>query len=110
MPQASTQPTRVHALASRTVQRNSHPQFDHLQAAAVPMAALTAWQMLYLDLEAGQTVLINGAAGGVGHFAVQLAKLKGAHVIGVASGHHAAFLRELGIDQFIDYTVAPIEQ
>ncbi|MBO0793115.1 MAG: NADP-dependent oxidoreductase [Ktedonobacteraceae bacterium] len=83
---------------------------DHLQAAAVPMAALTAWQMLYLDLEAGQTVLINGAAGGVGHFAVQLAKLKGARVIGVASGRHAAFLRELGVDQFIDYTVAPIEQ
>ena len=83
---------------------------DHLQAAAVPMAALTAWQMLYLDLEAGQTVLINGAAGGVGHFAVQLAKLKGARVIGVAAGRHAAFLRELGVDEFIDYTVAPVEQ
>jgi len=83
---------------------------DHLQAAAVPMAALTAWQMLYLDLEAGQTVLVNGAAGGVGHFAVQLAKVKGARVIGTASGGHAAFLRELGVDEFIDYTVAPVEQ
>jgi NADPH:quinone reductase-like Zn-dependent oxidoreductase len=83
---------------------------DHLQAAAVPMGALTAWQFLYQDLVAGQTVLINGAAGGVGHFAVQLAKLKGARVIGVASGRHAAFLRELGVDEFIDYTVAPVEQ
>jgi len=83
---------------------------DHLQAAAVPMAALTAWQMLYLDLEAGQTVLVNGAAGGVGHFAVQLAKVKGARVIGTASGGHAAFLRELGVDEFIDYIVAPVEQ
>jgi NADPH:quinone reductase-like Zn-dependent oxidoreductase len=83
---------------------------DHLQAAAIPMAALTAWQMLYQDLEAGQTVLVNGAAGGVGHFAVQLAKVKGAHVIGAASGGHAAFLRELGVDECIDYTVTPVEQ
>jgi NADPH:quinone reductase-like Zn-dependent oxidoreductase len=83
---------------------------DHLQAAAVPMAALTAWQFLYLDLEGGQTVLVNGAAGGVGHFAVQLAKLKGARVIGTASGRHAAFLRELRVDEFIDYTVTSVEQ
>lgn len=83
---------------------------DHLQAAALPMAALTAWQMLFLHLEAGQTVLITGAAGGVGHFAVQLAKLKGAQVIGVAAGRHAAFLRELGVDAFVDYTVTPVEQ
>ncbi|GHO97844.1 NADPH:quinone reductase [Reticulibacter mediterranei] len=79
---------------------------DHIQAAAVPMAALTAWQGLFVHgrMEAGQTVLITGAAGGVGHFAVQLAKSKGARVIGVASGRHAAFLHELGVDQFIDYT------
>lgn len=74
------------------------------------MAALTAWQMLYLDLGAGQTVLVNGAAGGVGHFAVQVAKLKGARVIGVASGRHAAFVRELGADDFLDYTITPVEQ
>ncbi len=83
---------------------------DHIQAAAIPMAALTAWQFLYQDLEAGQTVLVNGAAGGVGHFAVQLAKLKGARVIGVASGRNAEFLRDLGADQFIDYTTTPVEQ
>jgi NADPH:quinone reductase-like Zn-dependent oxidoreductase len=49
-------------------------------------------------------VLVNGAAGGVGHFGLQLAKWKGAHVIAVASGSHEEFLRELGADEFIDYT------
>lgn len=84
---------------------------DHIQAAAVPMAALTAWQGLFVHgkMEAGQTVLITGAAGGVGHFAVQLAKSKGARVIAVASGRHAAFLHELGVDQFIDYTSTSLE-
>jgi NADPH:quinone reductase-like Zn-dependent oxidoreductase len=93
---------------------------DHLQAAAVPMAGLTAWQFL-IDLGhevdnplqpdrhepvplAGKRVLVNGAAGGVGHFAVQLAKHRGAHVIAVASGKHEAFLRGLGADEVIDYT------
>ena len=83
---------------------------DHVQAAALPMAVLTAWQMLYLELTEGQTVLIAGAAGGVGHLAVQLAKLKGTQVIGVASGRHAKFLRDLGVDQLIDYTTTSVEQ
>jgi NADPH:quinone reductase-like Zn-dependent oxidoreductase len=85
---------------------------DHLQAAAVPMAALTVWQGIveHTNLKAGQTVLVNGAAGGTGHFAVQLAKARGARVIGVASGRHEAFLRELGIDEFIDYTTTSPEQ
>jgi NADPH:quinone reductase-like Zn-dependent oxidoreductase len=94
---------------------------DHLRAAAAPMAALTAWQFLVelghahpnplqpelhrpTTLGPGTTVLVNGAAGGVGHFAVQLAKWKGARVIAVASGAHEAFLRDLGADDFIDYT------
>jgi NADPH:quinone reductase-like Zn-dependent oxidoreductase len=93
---------------------------DHAQAAAAPMSLLTAWQFLVaLGHDApnplqpmphapvpldGKTVLVNGAAGGVGHFAVQVAKLKGARVIAVASGKHEALLRELGADEFIDYT------
>jgi len=78
---------------------------DHIQAAAIPLAALTAWQALFdtAGLRAGQKVLIHGAAGGVGSFAVQLAKWKGAHVIGTASGRNQSFLRDLGVDEPIDY-------
>lgn len=98
---------------------------DHVQAAGAPMAGLTAWQYL-IELGhtapnpfqpelhrpvplRGKTVLVNGAAGGVGHLAVQLAKWQGARVIAVASGAHEAFLRELGADEFIDYTKASPE-
>lgn len=95
---------------------------DHATAAAAPMALLTAWQFLIelghdapnpfqsvphrpLPL-AGRKVVVNGAAGGVGHLALQLAKWKGAHVVAIASGPHEAFLRALGADEFIDYTKA----
>lgn len=84
----------------------------HLEAAAVPMAGLTAYQFLveHLRLGPGGKVLVNGAAGGVGHFAVQLAKAAGAtQVIGVASGRHEAFLKDLGADRFVDYTGAAVE-
>lgn len=94
---------------------------DHVHAAGAPMALLTAWQFLIelghdhpspfqaaphrpVALGAATTVLVNGAAGGVGHFALQLAKWRGAHVVAVASGAHESFLRELGADEFIDYT------
>ncbi len=85
---------------------------DHLHAAAVPLAALTAWQALFdaAKLQAGQTVLIHGGAGGVGHFAVQLAKAKGAHVIASASAENLPFLRELGADQVIDYRTQHFDQ
>jgi NADPH:quinone reductase-like Zn-dependent oxidoreductase len=85
---------------------------DHLEAAAVPLAALTAWQALFdaAGLGPGQTVLIHAAAGGVGHFAVQLAKWKGARVIGTASGGNQAFLRTLGADDTIDYTTTRFEE
>lgn len=75
-------------------------------AAAVPLVALTAWQVLFEagNLQAGQRVLIHAAAGGVGHIAVQLAKWKGATVIGTASAQNADYLRQLGVDEFIDYT------
>ncbi|MFD8097700.1 NADP-dependent oxidoreductase [Streptomyces malaysiensis] len=94
---------------------------DHIHAAGLPMSGLTAWQFLIelghghpspfqeaphrpMALDGETTVLINGAAGGVGHLALQLAKWKGARVIAVASGAHEAFLRRLGADEFIDYT------
>src|SRR5208283_2375249 len=78
---------------------------DHLHAAAIPLAALTAWQGLFdvAGLSAGQKSLIHAGAGGVGSFAVQLAKWKGAHVIATASGGNQAFLKELGVDEPIDY-------
>lgn len=78
---------------------------DYVQAAAVPIPALTAWQALFdtAKLREGQKVLIHAAAGGVGSFAVQFAKWKGAHVIGTASGSNAELVRNLGVDEFIDY-------
>ncbi|WP_325097840.1 NADP-dependent oxidoreductase [Nocardia gipuzkoensis] len=78
---------------------------DHTQAAAIPLAALTAWQALIdtAGLAAGQRVLIHAAAGGVGHFAVQIAKAHGAYVIGTASAPNHAFLRGIGADEVIDY-------
>ncbi|WP_445682154.1 NADP-dependent oxidoreductase [Radicibacter daui] len=98
---------------------------DHVHAAAAPMSLLTAWQFLIdpghdapnplqparhrpVPLE-GRTVLVNGAAGGVGHLAVQLAKWRGARVIAVASAGHEAFLRDIGADEFVDYGSTPPE-
>ncbi len=84
---------------------------DHIHAAAIPLTALTAWQALFDagELSAGQTVLIHGAAGGVGSFAVQLAKIKGARVIGTASQKNHEYLRGLGADQVIDYNTTKFE-
>lgn len=78
---------------------------DHVTAAAVPMPAVTAWQTLFeqAKLAAGQRVLIHGAAGGVGHLAVQLAKVAGAEVLGTASARNHAFLTGLGADGLVDY-------
>ncbi|MFC0430762.1 NADP-dependent oxidoreductase [Kutzneria buriramensis] len=81
-------------------------RLSHVEAAAVPMAALTAWQQIHRHdaVQPGQRVLVVGAAGGVGHFAVQLARLRGAEVVAVASGRHEKFLRDLGVKTFVDYT------
>jgi NADPH:quinone reductase-like Zn-dependent oxidoreductase len=85
---------------------------DHTEAAGVPLVALTAWQALFDkgELSEGQRVLIHAAAGGVGHMAVQLAKSQGAHVIGTASGYNEGFLRELGVDEFINYRETRLEE
>ncbi|MDL4819653.1 NADP-dependent oxidoreductase [Actinomadura opuntiae] len=79
---------------------------DFVQAAALPTAALTAWQPLVRVAEVGQgqRVLVHAAAGGVGHLAVQIAKARGAHVIGTARAAKHAFLRGLGADELVDYT------
>jgi NADPH:quinone reductase-like Zn-dependent oxidoreductase len=79
--------------------------YSHIQAGAMPLACLTAWQALFdvAGLSADQKILIHGAAGGVGGFAVQLAKWKGAYVIGTASAGNQTYLRELGVDEPIDY-------
>ncbi|MFD5249510.1 NADP-dependent oxidoreductase [Amycolatopsis sp. NPDC058340] len=78
---------------------------DHVHAAAVPLAGLTVWQSLVdtADIQPGQRVLIHAAAGGVGHLAVQIAKARGAYVIGTASAAKHEFLRRLGADELVDY-------
>jgi len=84
---------------------------DHVEAAALPIASLTAWQALFdkADLKAGQKILIHAAAGGVGSVAVQLAKWKGAFVIGTASAHNLEHVRSLGADEVIDYSATRFE-
>ena len=83
----------------------------HIRAAAVPVAAVTAWNALFetAQLQSGQRVLIHGGAGGVGHFAVQLAKRKGAHVIATASAKNHELVYELGADEVIDYQAQKFE-
>jgi NADPH:quinone reductase-like Zn-dependent oxidoreductase len=84
---------------------------DFEKAAAVPLAATTAWQALIdtAKLESGQTVLIHGGSGGVGSFAVQIAKARGAKVIATASTANQDLLKQFGVDQPIDYTTTKFE-
>jgi NADPH:quinone reductase-like Zn-dependent oxidoreductase len=81
------------------------------EAAAVPLAATTAWQALIdsAKIGKGQTVLIHGGSGGVGSFAIQIAKARGARVIATASTAHQQLLKQLGVDQAIDYTTTKFE-
>ncbi|MBC7421940.1 MAG: NADP-dependent oxidoreductase [Ferruginibacter sp.] len=81
------------------------------EAAGVPLAALTAWSGIFEcgNLQAGQRILIYGATGGVGSFAVQLAKAKGAYVIGIASTANIHYLKQLGADEAIDYKTQNFE-
>ena len=84
---------------------------DFIHAAAIPVGALTSWQALFdtAHLQSGQKVLIHGATGGVASLAVQLAKARGAFVIGTGSGRSEEFVKSLGADQFVDYTTARFE-
>ena len=84
---------------------NKPANISHEEAAAATLAALTAWQVLVneADLQPGQRVLIHAAAGGVGHFAVQIAKFFQAYVVGTASAENHDFLRSIGVDEPIDY-------
>jgi NADPH:quinone reductase-like Zn-dependent oxidoreductase len=82
------------------------------EAATIAVAGITAWSGLFdsANLQPGQRVLIQGAAGGVGSYAVQFAKWKGAYVAGTASASNLDYVRQLGADEVIDYTVGPIER
>jgi NADPH:quinone reductase-like Zn-dependent oxidoreductase len=81
-------------------------RLSHVEAAGLPLVALTAWQALVdtAGVRPGQRVLVHAAAGGVGHVAVQIAKVLGTEVIGTASGPKHSFVRGLGADEVIDYT------
>ena len=109
-------PTRNGAYAEYIVVRESEVALKpkslyHVRAAAIPLAALTAWHALFdtAELQPGQRVLIHGAAGGVGHYAVQLAKWKGGYVIATASAKNHELLNELGVDEVIDYNAQRFE-
>lgn len=81
------------------------------EAAAIPIVGMTSWQVIndHLQIKKGQQVLIQAAAGGVGHISVQLAKLKGAQVYATASAGNEHFLKTIGADEFIDYKVKRFE-
>ena len=112
MPDFKKGGTQAEYVVANAVDLTTKPtSISHVEAAAVPLSALSAWQGLFeqAHLAAGQTVLIHGAAGGVGLFAVQLAHWAGAKVIATASKHNHAFLAELGADELIDYTTTRFE-
>ncbi|MDB6147900.1 MAG: NADPH:quinone reductase [Spartobacteria bacterium] len=99
------------ALAKENETSFKPKRITYEEAAAIPLAATTAWQALIDEakLSSGQTVLIHGGSGGVGHFAVQIAKARGARVIATASSSNQEFLKQLGADQTIDYTTTKFE-
>lgn len=84
---------------------------DHVRSAAVPLVALTAWQALFehARLREGDLVLIQGGSGGVGHFALQFARLAGLHIAATASGKNQDLLREFGVEIAIDYETQRFE-
>ena len=97
-----TQPSRV---------AHKPPRLTHVEAASVPIGALTAWQGLFdrARLQAGEHVLVHGGAGAVGIFAIQLARWRGARITATASARNLDFVTELGADQVLDYRAVPFE-
>jgi NADPH:quinone reductase-like Zn-dependent oxidoreductase len=100
-----------YALASAAMTARKPTSLTHVEAASVPVVAVTAWQGLFEEaqLRAGQTVLIHGAAGNVGAYAVQFARRAGVRVIATASANDAAPLRKLGADRVIDFRTERFE-
>ena len=101
-----------HVVVKAVEMAHKPSNLSHTEAAAVPLAAITAWQGLidHGGLKSGQRVLIHGGAGGVGHFAVQIAKSKGAWVATTCSAHDFDFVRKLGADQAIDYKAEAFDE
>jgi NADPH:quinone reductase-like Zn-dependent oxidoreductase len=97
------------AAASEVQLKSAHLTFE--EAASVPMGALTAWGAVIdaAHVQAGQRVLVHGTAGGVGVYVVQLARWKGARVIGTSSARNSEFVRSLGAEEAIDYNATPFE-
>jgi NADPH:quinone reductase-like Zn-dependent oxidoreductase len=100
------------AIASENAIAKKPAGITHEQAAALPVAGMTAWQALFDrgGLQSGQTALIAGAAGGVGHLAVQFAKNAGARVIGTGSARNRDFVLGLGADEYVDYTEQDVSE
>jgi NADPH:quinone reductase-like Zn-dependent oxidoreductase len=112
-PDSARNGTYAEYAAVRATELSHKPKtIDHIAAATISLTGLTAWQGIFDhgQLQPGQRILIHGAAGGVGIFAVQLARWKNAHVIGTASANNIDFLKGLGADEVIDYTSVPFEK
>jgi NADPH:quinone reductase-like Zn-dependent oxidoreductase len=101
-----------YALASAGMVSNKPTSLTHVEAASVPVVAVTAWQALFdhAQLKAGQTVVIHGAAGSVGSYAVQFARRAGVHTIATVSADDISLVRDLGADTVIDYRTQRFEE
>ena len=100
------------ALASAKMMARKPKALSHVEAASVPVVAVTAWQMLfeYAHASTGQTVLIHGAAGNVGAYAVQMAKHAGLHVLATAGSRDVEYAQSLGAERVVDYRAARFEE
>jgi NADPH:quinone reductase-like Zn-dependent oxidoreductase len=101
-----------YAVASANMVSNKPTSLTHIEAASVPVIAVTAWQALFdqAQLKGGQTVVIHGAAGNVGSYAVQLGRRAGLQTIATASAHDISFVRDLGANAVIDYRTRRFEE